>query len=60
MIDKNQSSVDSDNYDFITHICDVFDAYLLREEFGSEYILKESDAFRRKIIKIFNEEDEVL
>ena len=48
---------DSSGCDIIRSICDVFDAYLLREEFGSEYVLEESDAFKNEIIKIFGEGD---
>lgn len=57
MIDERE--MDND-YDVVVHICDIFDAYLLREEFGSEYVLEESDAFRNELLRMFDEEDAIL
>lgn len=57
MIDERE--MDND-YDVVVHICDIFDAYLLREEFGSEYVLEESDAFRNEVLRMFDEEDAIL
>lgn len=46
-------------YDIVSSICDIFDAYLINEEHGTEYLITESNKFHREIIQLFEEEDKI-
>lgn len=45
------------DYDIVSSICDIFDAFLTNEEHGTEYLIAESNNFHRRIMQLFKEED---
>ena len=47
------------DYDIVPGICDIFDAYLINEEHGTEYLIAESNKFHREIVQLFEEEDKI-
>lgn len=56
---RSRTIEDFGGYDITTYICDAFDDYLLNEEHGSVYLLKESNKFRNVILNIFKETDRI-
>lgn len=45
--------------DIVPCICDIFDAYLINEEHGTEYLIAESNNFHKEIVQLFNVEDKI-
>ena len=60
MIEIYKNTIElSVEYDIVSSICDIFDAYLINEEHGTEYLIMESNKFHKELVQLFEKEDKI-